>query len=289
MTWSKRTGLLLLLPAVTWILAFTVFPLFQSLWFSLNNMRLGREARFSGFSNYSRIFRDERVGEVLFTSAFLAIGGLVLTLVVGIGMAWLFNRDLPGIRYIRAALTMPLFTAPVAIAFAGIALFNETNGPVNNLLRLIAPDQTVLWLSDPALARVTVLLVDSWQWTPFVFIVVLASMQAIPEDLYEAARIDSNSETKIFFKVTLPLITPAIATVGLLRLIETFKILDIPLNLTAGGPGAATQTYSYYTFITGLRSFNLGYGAALSWVLVLLCAIVTTVFFVLQRKRYEIT
>ena len=289
MTWTKRTGLLLLLPAVAWILAFTVFPLFQSLWFSLNNMRLGRDARFNGLSNYSRIFRDERVLEVLWTSAFLSIGGLVLTLVVGIGMAWLFNRDLPGIRYIRTALTMPLFTAPVAISFAGIALFNETNGPVNNLIRLIAPDQTVFWLSDPMLARVTVLLIDSWQWTPFVFIVVLASMQAIPDDLYEAARIDSNSEAKIFFKVTLPLITPAIATVALLRLIETFKILDVPLNLTAGGPGAATQTYSYYTFITGLRSFNLGYGAALSWILVIVCAIVTMVFFVLQRKRYEIT
>ncbi len=289
MTWTKRTGLLLLLPAVRWILAFTVFPLAQSLWFSFHNLRLGRPSRFNGLSNYSRIFRDERVADVLWTSAFLSLGGLILTLVVGIGMAWLFNRDLPGIRYIRAALTMPLFTAPVAIAFAGIALFNETNGPINNVLRLIAPDQTIFWLSDPMLARVTVLLIDSWQWTPFVFIVVLASMQAIPEDLYEAARIDTNSEAKIFFRVTLPLISPAIATVALLRLIETFKILDVPLNLTAGGPGAATQTYSYYTFITGLRSFNLGYGAALSWMLVLVCAVVTIAFFSLQRKRYEIT
>ena len=139
MTWTKRTGLLLLLPAVLWILAFTVFPLVQSLWFSFHNLRLGRPSRFNGLSNYSRIFRDERVADVLWTSAFLSLGGLILTLVVGIGMAWLFNRDLPGIRYIRAALTMPLFTAPVAIAFAGIALFNETNGPINNVLRLIAP------------------------------------------------------------------------------------------------------------------------------------------------------
>lgn len=287
--WSKRTGLLLLLPTVAWILVFTLFPLVQSLWFSFNRMKLGREPRFGGFANYSRIFRDDRVFDVLLTSAFLSIGGLVLTIVVGVGMAWLFNRDLPGIRHIRAALTMPLFTAPIAISFAGIALFNETNGPVNNLLRLFAPDHTVLWLSDPLLARVTVLLIDSWQWTPFVFIVVLAAMQAIPDDLYEAARVDSNSETKIFFKVTLPLITPAIATVAILRLIETFKILDVPLNLTAGGPGAATQTYSYYTYVVGLKSFNLGYGAALSWMLVLVCAVVTTAFFVLQRKRYEVT
>ena len=288
MIWAKRTGLLLLFPAVVWILTFTIFPLLQSLWFSFNNMRLGREARFTGFSNYSRIFRDDRVADVLWTSAFLSIGGLILTLVVGIGMAWLFNRDLPGIRYIRAALTMPLFTAPVAIAFAGIALFNETSGPINNLIRWVAPQKTVLWLSDPMLAKVTVLLIDSWQWTPFVFIIVLAAMQAVPEDLLEAARIDTNSEAKVFFKVTLPLIMPAIGTVALLRLIETFKILDVPLNLTAGGPGAATQTYSYYSYIIALRSFNLGYGAALSWLLVIACIIVTTAFFTLNKKRYEI-
>ena len=121
MIWAKRTGFLLLFPAVVWILTFTIFPLLQSLWFSFHNMRLGREARFTGFSNYSRIFRDDRVADVLWTSAFLSIGGLILTLVVGIGMAWLFNRDLPGIRFIRAALTMPLFTAPVTPTRAHLA------------------------------------------------------------------------------------------------------------------------------------------------------------------------
>ena len=242
-----------------------------------------------GWKNFERVFTDDRVQEVLFTTAFLSIGGLILTMTFGIAMAWLFSRDIPGIRYIRAALTMPLFTAPVAIAFASIALFNETNGPVNNLLAALGVNDPVLWLSDPRIARVTILIVDSWQWTPFVFIIVLAAMQAVPEDLYEAARIDTNSEAKIFFKVTLPLIMPAIGTVAILRFVETLKILDVPLNLTAGGPGLATQTYSYYTYITGLRSFNLGYGAALSWVLVILCVIIMTIFFAINKKRYEIS
>jgi multiple sugar transport system permease protein len=289
MLWSKRTGLFVLLPAVVWILTFTVFPLIQSLWISFQSMRLGRPSKFAGWNNFERVFTDDRVREVLYTTAFLSIGGLILTLTFGVAMAWLFSRDIPGIRFIRAALTMPLFTAPVAIAFASIALFNETNGPVNNLLAALGVDDPVLWLSDPRIARVTVLIVDSWQWTPFVFIIVLAAMQAVPEDLYEAARIDTNSEAKIFFKVTLPLIMPAIGTVAILRFVETLKILDVPLNLTAGGPGLATQTYSYYTYITGLRSFNLGYGAALSWVLVILCVIITTIFFAINKKRYEIS
>ena len=288
MLWTKRTGLLLFAPAALWILAFTVFPLVQSIWFSFQSRRLGRPTRWAGWDNFERVFNDPRVADVLWTTAFLSIGGLFLTLTLGIGMAWLFSREIPGIRYVRALLTMPLFTAPVAIAFASIALFNETNGPINNLLLMFGVDDPVLWLSDPGIARVTVLLVDSWQWTPFVFIIVLAAMQSIPEELIEAARIDTKSEFKIFFRVTLPLIAPAIFTVIILRFIETLKILDIPLNLTAGGPGSATQTYSYYTYLTGLKNFNLGYGAALSWVLVVLCIVVTTIFFLFNKRRYEV-
>ena len=289
MMWSKRTGLLLLLPTVAWILVFTLFPLVQSLWFSFNRLKLGREPRFGGFSNYSRIFRDDRVFDVLLTSAFLSIGGLILTIVVGVGMAWLFNRDLPGIRHIRAALTMPLFTAPIAISFAGIALFNETNGPVNNLLRLFAPDQTVLWLSDPILARVTVLLIDSWQWTPFVFIVVLAAMQAIPDDLYEAAASRFQFRGEDLFQGDAAAHHPGDRHGG-----------DSAVDRDVQDSRRAPQSHSRRTggrdadllllhLRRGLKSFNLGYGAALSWMLVLVCALVTTAFFVLQRKRYEVT
>lgn len=289
MLWSKRTKFIVLSPAIIWILTFTLFPLVYSAWVSLQNMRLGRPASFTGLDNYLRIFGDARVLEVLFTTAFLSAFGVILTLALGIGMAWLFNREFPGIRVLRALLTTPLFTAPVAIAFASIALFNETDGPINNILLALGVESPVLWLSDPMMARVTVLLIDSWQWTPFVFIIVLAAMQAIPEDLYDAARTETKSEWAIFRRVTLPLIMPAVSTVAILRLVETFKILDIPLNLTAGGPGAATQTYSYYAYVVGLKSFNLGYGAALSWALVIICILLTTIFFRFNKQRYEVS
>lgn len=284
MAWRTRTGLLLLLPAVLWIAAFTLYPLVQSFWYSLHRMRLGRPTSFYGLGNYVDIFSDDRVRGVVGVSLFLSAGGLVATVTLGVFMAWLFNRNLPGLRVLRAILTMPLFAAPVAVAFAGIAIFNETSGPVNRLIRALGGDG-VLWLSDPAIAPLTVLITDTWQWTPFVFILVLAAMQSIPDDLYEAARLETGSEAAIFFRITLPLISPAIATVAILRLVETFKILDIPLNLTAGGPGSATQTYSYYTYISGLRSFNIGYGSALSYLLVVVCIVVTTLYFRLLRRR----
>ncbi|MCW5706900.1 sugar ABC transporter permease [Shinella sp.] len=287
MLWKRGTGLVVLFPAVAWILCFTLFPLVYAAWVSLQSMRMGGPSRFVWFQNYYRILTDGRVYDVLLTSMFLSIFGVLLTLVLGVGMAWLFSREIRGIRVLRTLLTMPLFTAPVAIAFASIALFNETDGPINNILLGLGFSQPVLWLSNPYLAKITVLLVDSWQWTPFVFIIVLAAMQGIPEDLYEAARIETKSELAIFRRVTLPLIMPALSTVAILRLVETFKILDVPINLTAGGPGSATQTYSYYTYVVGLKNFNLGYGAALSWALVLVCAVLASIFFSLNKKRYE--
>jgi multiple sugar transport system permease protein len=133
-----------------------------------------------------------------------------------------------------------------------------------------------------------VLIVDAWQWTPFVFIVVLAAMQSVPEELYEAVRLDSSSAWVIFTRITLPLITPALGTVGLLRMVETFKILDIPFTLTGGGPGTSTQTYSYYTYLTGLRHFNMGYASALAYLLVIVAIIVATTYFLRTRERYDV-
>jgi multiple sugar transport system permease protein len=125
-------------------------------------------------------------------------------------------------------------------------------------------------------------------WTPFVFIVVLAAMQSVPEELYEAVRLDSSSAWVIFTRITLPLITPALGTVGLLRMVETFKILDIPFTLTGGGPGTSTQTYSYYTYLTGLRHFNMGYASALAYLLVIVAIIVATTYFLRTRERYDV-
>jgi multiple sugar transport system permease protein len=130
-------------------------------------------------------------------------------------------------------------------------------------------------------------LIDTWQWTPFVFIIVLAAMQSIPEEWYEAARLDTNSGWMLFRHITLPTITPALGTVALLRLVETFKILDIPLSMLGGGPGAATQTYSYYVYITGLRNFDMGYASALAYILVILAIIISTIYFWRIRARFE--
>lgn len=296
----SRARMYFLMPGVYWILTFTLFPLLYSLYMSFTNATLRNLTRgfdLVGFENYADIFTDNRVvglnpifaeNHVLGAieiSVFMSILSLVITLAAGTFVAWLFNHDLPGLRAFRSILTMPMFAAPIALGFLGLILFNENSGPINHALRGVGLEG-VSWMTNPWSARIAVVLLDSWQWTPFVFIIVLAAMQSIPEELYEAARLDTASAWMLFRKITFPLIAPALGTVALLRLVETFKILDIPLSMLGGGPGAATQTYSYYIYVTGLKDFDMGYASALSYLLVIVAIVISSIYFWRVRERF---
>lgn len=285
---KSRAGLFFLMPGVIWILVFTLFPLVYSLALSFTDRQLARpnSGQFIGLQNYSTIFSDLRVQETIVTSVWMSVGSVTLTLILGTFIAWLFNHDFPLLRVFRSVMTMPLFAAPVALGFLGLILFNEQSGIINWVIRGLTGEY-VPWLTQPWWARTAILIIDAWQWTPFVFIVVLAAMQSIPHELNEAARLDTNSAWMLFRKITLPLILPALGTVGMLRLVETFKILDIPLSMLGGGPGSATQTYSYYAYQVGLKNFQMGYGSALAYLLVIICIILSTIYFRRMRARYE--
>ncbi|MDZ4768293.1 MAG: sugar ABC transporter permease [Chloroflexota bacterium] len=282
-----------LLPGVIWVLLFTLFPLVYSFYLSTTNFRMGREPQNVGFENYAEILGldgdggDEKARNTAAFSGFLVVGSTTLTLLFGTFVAWVFNHDLPFLKQMRAIITMPLFAAPIAVGFLGVIIFNETSGPVNNILRGLGGNG-VNWIIDPTGARLAILITDVWQWTPFVFIIVLAAMQGIPDDLYESARLDTKNGFQIFRHITLPLIAPALGTVMLLRLVETIKILDIPTTLTRGGPGQITQTYTYYIYETGLRgSFQLGDASALSYLVVIVAIIISSIYFWRVRARFD--
>jgi multiple sugar transport system permease protein len=283
---KSRAKYLFLLPGVIWVLLFTIFPLIYSLALSFSNARLGRGTQFIGLENYGRIFADAQVTETFGTSLFLSLGSVFLTMLLGTFIAWLFNHDLPGVNQLRAIMTMPLFAAPVALGFLGVTIFNEVNGPINAVLRTLG-GPGVNWIVDPWGARFAVLIVDVWQWTPFVFIVALAAMQSVPDELIEAARLDTGSGWAIFRSITFPLIAPALGTVLLLRLVETFKILDVPVALTQGGPGIATRTYAFQVYQYGLREFQLGYASSMAYLLVVVAAIIAGIYFWRVRARFE--
>lgn len=288
---KDRIKYLFVSPAIIWVLTFTIFPLLFSLRLSFFQARLGGAQRFIWFGNFVRAFTDYRFWNVMRTTLFFVGVDVTFSVLVGLGLALLVSRplreSLPGQKIMRAILTMPIFTAPIALGYLGLTIFHEQIGVVNTILRAMGMVNLPRWFSDVWLARIAISLVDTWQWTPFCFLVILAGLQSLPDEVYEATVLDTASAWQMFRYITLPLLTPVLFTVTILRVVETFKILDIPFSLTSGGPGMATQTYSFYIYLTGLRNFNAGYASALAYILLAIMVVISSFFFRQLRELYE--
>ena len=274
-------------PGIVWVLAFTIFPLLYSLRLSFYKARLGRPETFAGLDNYRRAFNDYRFWDTLEVTLLFVVASVTLTVLLGLGLALLFHRPMRGQRFFRSIFILPLFVAPIALGYLGLTIFHEEVGAVNTVLRAMGAINLPAWFSDVWLARLAIILVDVWQWTPFCFLVLLAGLQALPEEIYEAAVLDTASGWDTFRFITFPLLLPVLFTVTILRLVEAFKVLDIPFSMTSGGPGAATQTYSFYIYLTGLRNFNQGYASALAYLLLFLMVFIAFFFFNRLRQIYD--
>ena len=281
MRWDSRLKYVFLLPAVVWVLSFTIFPLLYSLRLSFLRVNLAQGSTFIGWENFARAFSDPNVWNATRVTLTFVFVGVTVQLILGLLFALLFNRNLPGRGVLRTIMTLPLFATPVGIGFLFVTIFNEEGGFIRQVLGVRVP-----WLSNPDWALVSVILVDVWNWTPFVFIVLLAALQGIPEAYYEAARLETSSPWELFRHITLPILQPTIILVIVLRLSEAFKVFDIPFSLTNGGPGAATETFTMLTYNTYRRFGDFGYGSALAYLLLLAVAIIVTAFFTRIRQAY---
>jgi len=286
-----RAKYLFVAPGILWVVVFTVFPLLYSLRLSFFYSRLGGLQRFVWFQNFGKAFVDYRFWGVLEVTVFFVVFDVMLTVVLGLVLALLFSRPLrkamKGQRFFRSLFTMPLFTAPIALGYLGLTIFHEEVGAINTVLRAIGMVTPPHWFSDPWLARFAISIVDIWQWTPFCFLVCLAGLQSLSEEVYEAAALETGSGWQLLRRITLPQLGPVLFTVTILRMVETFKILDIPFSLTSGGPGSSTQTYSFYIYLTGLRNFNTGYASALAYILLIIMMVIAMLFFRRLRRIYD--
>jgi multiple sugar transport system permease protein len=176
-------------------------------------------------------------------------------------------------------MILPIFATPLAVAYTFFTIFYEVGGPL--------AWTGIPFLSNPRWALFSVILVDVWQWAPFCFLVFLAALQGVPEELYEAARVDGAGAVTLLTNILLPVLQPTILIVLLLRLAEALKVFDIPFALTGGGPGVATQSYSFLAFRTGLRFFDLGYASAMAYGLLIVVMIIVTLFFRRLRETYD--
>jgi|UniRef100_A0A7V3YHG4 multiple sugar transport system permease protein len=282
----REKGNAFVIPAIFWVLTFTIFPLVYSFRVSLSKVLYGKLAGFAGASNYLRMFGDYRFWGTLRFTLILVLISVCATTAIGLGLAVVFNRKMKGLRVFRSILTMPLFTAPVALGYLGVMMFYEENGPINVLLKYLGMGK-VPWLSHPLWATLAICLVDIWQWTPFAFIILLAGLQSISDEIYEAAVIDTSSGWAIFRHITLPLLSPVLGTVIMLRMVDAFKAFDIPFSLTSGGPGTATRTLTFYIYTQGLRNFDLGYASAMAYFLLAITMVIGLLFFRRYRELYE--
>jgi multiple sugar transport system permease protein len=234
------------------------------------NLSSGRPPRFAGMHNYARMVHDAAFWESLGRTCLLAAESTILQLALGIGIAILFNRNWRGMAAIRALFLMPMMIAPIFVGMIWRLMLSDDFGIVKYLLQVIGLQDAPLWLDDPHIALQTIVLVSAWEWTGFVVLFVVAALQAIPAEIYEAAGLDGCGALRAFVSMTLPLLAPSLATIALFRAIDGFKIFDIIYAMTAGGPGNSTTTMSYFVYQQGIGFFDLAYSSTLALTMLVL-------------------
>jgi multiple sugar transport system permease protein len=286
---EQRTGWLLLLPALLLLALVFAYPILRAFWLSLFTQNLGTQLKlvFSGLDNYGRMAGDGRFWQSLWNTSIFTFASVFLELILGMGVALVLNQSFRGRGIVRTISLLPwaLPTALMGLAWAWI--FNDQYGIVNDILLRLGILQTgVSWLGDPTLAMMAVIIADVWKTTPFIALLLLAGLQSISVDLYEAHAIDGASAWQSFWKITVPLLLPQIVIALLFRFAQAFGIFDLIQVMTGGGPAGATEMVSIYIYGTVMRYLDFGYGAALVVVtFLLLVTAVAIAAYCLSRAR----
>ena len=222
-------------------------------------------------------------GTLVVTLVFVALG-VALQYVLGLGLALVASQQLRGRRLFRTVFLIPMIITPVGAAFLFRMVTDTGKGPLAPVWDMVFGDSTYTWINDPWPARIAIVLADTWQWTPFMFIILLAAVESLPPELNEAARVDGARAWSLFWFVTFPQLIPVSLTLVLIRSIEAFKIVDLPQVLTGGGPGTATESLSLQALLEW-RTVNLGGSAALSYVLLFVTTFVALLIVNYGRRR----
>lgn len=276
---------LMIFPAVFVILLVGLFPVIYTLIISMQNIdMMFEDTTFQGAKHYRALAANTRFWEsLLHTLIFLAIA-LPAELLLGLALAYLFLDRMPGKQVFVALLVLPVIISPIVAGATWRLLFDNRFGPINQVLGWFAGEPvTILWTVDPNFVYPAILIAEIWQWTPFMFLLLLAALSNVDKSQLEAAEIDGASWWRTFRSVTLPAIWPVMAIAILIRALDLFRLFDVIWALTRGGPGTRTETFSIYAYVLGFQQFETSATAAMSFVVIIILAASITI--VLRRME----
>lgn len=281
---------LFVLPAVLFTVAMVIFPTFFGLYIAFTDWNLSsfEGRRFSGLKNLYALFNDPYYWNALGNMVFY-VAAVLVQYAIAFGLALLLNADIRARKFFRVAFLLPFMLSPVAVSWMiGKSLAEYQYGPVANLARYLGWDNPAFFTS-PWIAKFSIAIMDAWVWIPFIMIMLLAGLQALPKELSEAAKVDGASKWQSFWQITFPIMLPVSVTAVVLRIIFELKLADIVINVTAGGPGGATDTVSSFIFREYRDRSNVGYGTMLAeFYLVIIIVFVTLLLNFVSRWMRKI-
>lgn len=289
--WSDRHfKWLLVAPAVLLILALSVYPLLFSVWVLFVNYDFTVPGHaFVGFRNFTRVLADPVARWSLWVTVMLSAINVTIEFLLGLALALAMVKNFRGRGLIMSILIIPLFISPVIVGQAWALLLQRPFGPTNYVLsQILGFEVTIGWLTQAPWNFIALILADVWQWTPFMFVILLAGLTAIPPNLYEAAELDGVDGWRAFWWITLPHLAPMIMLAITFRILDAVRLFDTIYVMTGGGPGTNTYTSSFYLYTLGFTQFHLSEATAGAWIFLFLTAILIT-FLVRRLLKAEPT
>ena len=278
---------LMIFPAVLIILMIGLFPIIYTLIVSMQNIdMMFEDTSFQGAKHYVALASDARFWESLLHTFLFLVIALPAELLLGLALAYLFLDRMPGKQIFIALLVLPVMISPIVAGATWRLLFDARFGPINQVLGWFAGEPvTILWTVDPSFVYPAILIAEIWQWTPFMFLLLLAALTNVDKSQLEAAEIDGASFWRTFTRIVLPAIWPVMAIAILIRALDLFRLFDVIWALTRGGPGTSTETFSIYAYVVGFHQFETSYTAAMAFVVIIILAATVT----LMLRRMEIS
>ena len=276
-----------LAPLIAMILAFGIYPLAYAIWLTMNQQnRFTRKIEFVGGQNWAKALGDERLWNALTVTFTYTAVCLIVQIALGMGIALLLDVERRGYGVLRALMTLPLVVPPAVTGLMFLLMEDAQFGVIAYYLGLIGlADPTNPILANPMTALAGVMLADVWQWTPFMVLIILAGLRALPKEPFEAAAIDGANALQSFWHLTLPMLGRVLAVAILIRTIDLFRIYDYVYAMTGGGPGTVTETLSFYAGRAfGVADFS--YAATLSLIILIVLNLVCFTFIKLARVRF---